>query len=124
MGEISQEIKEKYALLDGAKAHYGRMAEEMRGRSDLAGVVASYAGFFSRLLAPLKLRRQAATDGVAAIALRAVQLGGTVADLEYSVKTHEIFKLWFGRWLRFHIVISFVLYLFLFFHFASEICLG
>ena len=124
MAQISQEIKEKYALLDRAKAHYDRMAEELRGRSDLAGVVASYAGFFSRLLAPLKLRRQAANDGVAAIEWRAVQLGETVADLEYAIKTHEIFKLWFARWLRFHIVISVVLYLILFFHIASELRLG
>jgi len=124
MAQISQEIKEKYALLDRAKAHYDRTAEELRGRPDLAASVAGYAGFFSRLFAPLKLRRQAANDGVAAIEWRAVQLGESVADLEYAVKTHELFKLWFARWLRFHIAISVTLYLILFFHVATEIRLG
>ena len=33
-----------------------------------------------------------------------------LADVEYAVKTHERFKLWFARWLSWHIAISFVLY--------------
>lgn len=35
---------------------------------------------------------------------------GALADVEYAVKTHERFKVWFARWLSLHIVISFVLY--------------
>jgi len=124
MAQIAQEIKEKYAMLDRAKAQYDRLTEQVRERQDLATSIAGYAGFFSRLLAPFILKRSAANDSTAAIEWRAVQIGEAVADLEYAVKTHELFKLWFARWLRFHIVISVVLYLILSFHIASEIRLG
>ena len=35
---------------------------------------------------------------------------GALADVEYAIKTHELFKRWFGRWLRVHIAISLGLY--------------
>lgn len=35
---------------------------------------------------------------------------GALADVEYAIKTHELFKRWFGRWLRVHIMISLGLY--------------
>ena len=31
-------------------------------------------------------------------------------NLKYAITTHETFKRWFGGWLKFHIVISFILY--------------
>lgn len=124
MVQIAQEIKEKYALLDKARIQYGRIAEQLRGHSDLSAGVGRYAGFFSRLLAPVVLQRQAASGGIAAIEWNAVQLGESIADLEYAVKTHEFFKQWFSRWLRFHIIISIVLYLLIAFHVVSEISLG
>lgn len=124
MARISQAIKEKYGLLDQAKREYDRTAEQLHQRPDLAAGVAGFTGFFSRLLAPLMLQRQAVNEEAAALEWRAIQLGEAVADLEYAVETHELFKLWFSRWLRFHIVISIILYLLIAFHVASEIHLG
>lgn len=43
-----------------------------------------------------------------------VRLVEFIADVEYAIATHEDFKRWFGKWLKFHIVISFVLYALMF----------
>jgi hypothetical protein len=47
-----------------------------------------------------------------------------VADLEYAVRTHELFKRWFGRSLKLHIVCSVTLYLLLGLHIGSGIHFG
>ena len=47
-----------------------------------------------------------------------------VADLEYAVRTHELFKRWFGRSMKLHIVCSVTLYLLLALHIGSGIHFG
>lgn len=47
-----------------------------------------------------------------------------VADLEYAVRTHELFKRWFGRSLKLHIVLSVILYVLLALHIVSGIYFG
>ncbi len=47
-----------------------------------------------------------------------------VADLEYAVRTHELFKRWFVRSLQLHIVLSVILYLLLALHIGSGIYFG
>ena len=42
--------------------------------------------------------------------VRGLRLAESIADVEYAIKTHGTFKRWFATWLKFHIVISFVLY--------------
>ena len=39
-----------------------------------------------------------------------------VTDLEYAVRTHELFKRWFGRSLKLHIALSVILYVLLALH--------
>ena len=47
-----------------------------------------------------------------------------VADLEYAVRTHELFKRWFVRSLQLHIVLSVILDLLLALHIGSGIYFG
>jgi hypothetical protein len=47
-----------------------------------------------------------------------------VADLEYAVRTHELFKRWFARSLTLHIALSVMLYVLLALHIASGIYFG
>jgi hypothetical protein len=56
--------------------------------------------------------------------VRALRLAESMADLEYAIKTHETFKRWFSRWLKFHIVISVILYVLLALHVWSGIHFG
>jgi len=39
-----------------------------------------------------------------------IWLAESIADVEYAIKTHQDFKRWFGKWLKLHIAISFILY--------------
>jgi len=48
----------------------------------------------------------------------------SVADLEYAVRTHELFKRWFGHSLKVHIVLSVLLYVLLALHIGSGIYFG
>jgi hypothetical protein len=47
-----------------------------------------------------------------------------VADLEYAVKTHEVFKRWFSRSLKLHIVVSAIFYVLLALHAGSGFYFG
>ena len=59
-----------------------------------------------------------------AVPVRALRLAESMADLEYALKTHERFKRWFARWLKFHIVISAILYVLLALHVWSGLHFG
>ena len=53
-----------------------------------------------------------------------IRTAESVADLEYAVRTHELFKRWFGRSLKLHIVLSVILYVLLALHIVSGIYFG
>ncbi|UPT75455.1 MAG: hypothetical protein M0D55_07140 [Elusimicrobiota bacterium] len=53
-----------------------------------------------------------------------VKTAESVADLEYAIRTHELFKKWFGRALVLHIVLSVVFYALLGLHVWSGIRFG
>jgi hypothetical protein len=55
---------------------------------------------------------------------RVTTLAEGVADLEYSVRTHELLKRWFSRTLIVHIILSVVMYALLAAHIASGIYFG
>ncbi len=52
------------------------------------------------------------------------RIAESVADLEYAVRTHELFKRWFSRFLMLHIALSVLLYLLLALHVGSGIYFG
>lgn len=52
------------------------------------------------------------------------RIAESVADLEYAVRTHELFKRWFGRTLTLHIAFSVILYLVLALHIGTGIYFG
>ena len=52
------------------------------------------------------------------------RLAESVADLEYAVRTHELFKRWCSRWLTLHLVLSVILYVLLALHIWAGIHFG
>lgn len=52
------------------------------------------------------------------------RLAESVADLEYAIRTHEVFKRWFARALMVHIVLSIILYALLALHIWSGFYFG
>jgi hypothetical protein len=115
---VNQEIKDKLLLLQTA-----------RGDLDNAWGVLENSPVEARALprAPLLAAGMAsfgielAYGGPAAEVTRTAE---GVADLEYAVRTHELFKRWFGRALKLHIGLSVILYVLLALHIGSGIHFG
>ncbi len=128
MNRFSQEIREKTVLLNSLQAVYRRTASDLATAPVRAEALKPFSGFFSRLLASLFLRKTATELAGAptesphpAVLLR---LSESIADVEYSIKTHVRFKAWFAKWLKFHIVISMVLYVLMALHVWAAIYFG
>jgi hypothetical protein len=52
------------------------------------------------------------------------RLAEAVADLEYSIHTHELFKRWSSRWLKMHLTLSMLFYVLLGLHIWAGIHFG
>jgi hypothetical protein len=114
----SQEITDKLLLLQTA-----------RGDLDSAWGVLEHAPAEMRALPKARLL----AAGLASVGIEipfggpvgeVTRLAESVADLEYAVRTHELFKRWFGRSLKLHIVLSVILYALLTLHIGSGIYFG
>lgn len=115
---VNQEIKDKLILLQTA-----------RGDLDSAWGVLENSPAEMRGLPKARVL----TAGLASLGIE-IPIGGPagevirsaegVADLEYAVRTHELFKRWFGRSLKLHIVLSVILYVLIALHVWSNVYFG
>ena len=117
---VSRELKEKHAELDQLTKGYEQAAQELQVQPELAAA----AGFFKPALARLYFNLVSAKNAAVPASLRAVWLAESIADVEYAIRTHEVFKQAFQQWLRFHIVLSLILYFLLALHIFSELWFG
>jgi hypothetical protein len=108
LSQFSEQIREKKEMLTRLEAAYRQAAGELAAEPQQIAVLSPVTGFLSRIAARLLWADR--DIGELPVSARALQITESMADLEYAIKTHEKFKQWFGHWLRFHIVISFVLY--------------
>ena len=116
---VSLDMKDKLALLQTARGDldsaWGVLeklpSETLRGlpKAPLLAVALASVGF------------PTASDNPAG---RVMTLAEGVADLEYSVRTHEVLKRWFSRALTVHILLSVAFYVFLAAHITSGIYFG
>jgi hypothetical protein len=124
MGQFSQTIREKKEMLTGLELAYRQTARELAAYPEQVAILSPLAGYWSRLAAGLLLARPAVDQAAVSTPVRALRLSESMADLEYAIKTHEAFKRWFAGWLKFHIVISLVLYVLLALHIWAGIYFG
>ena len=124
LAHVSLELREKQQLLDQLATTYNLLAGEMaRQPLRLATVAVSYNRWS-------RLRRRVATSGSTSDeelleqARRATQVAGSIADLEYSIKTHELLKRRFRVWLAAHIVTSMAFYVLLGLHIWASFYFG
>lgn len=115
---VAHEIKDKLLLLQTARGDldsaWGVLENsppEMRGLPKMHFLLASLAS----------LGFEAPVGGPAGEVIR---IADGVANLEYAIRTHELFKRWFTRALNLHIILSVILYLLLALHIGSEVYLG
>jgi hypothetical protein len=115
---VNQEIKDKLLLLQTA-----------RGDLDSAwGVLENNAPEMRDLPKSPLLAAGLASVGIELSSGGPVgevtRLAESVADLEYAIRTHELFKRWFSRALKLHIVLSLIFYALLGLHIWAEIHFG
>jgi hypothetical protein len=110
MKQISLEIHEKKEMLTNLELAYRQTAGEVGAHPEQTAVLRPLARFWSRLVVGLFATTTAAESGSLPALVRALRLADAIADVEYTIKTHETFKWWFAAWLKFHIITGFVLY--------------
>jgi len=115
---VNQEIKDKLLLLQTARGDldsaWGVMENTPPEMRDLPKAPLLAAGLAS-------VGIELSSGGPAGEVTR---LAESVADLEYAVRTHELFKRWFSRALKLHIVLSLIFYVLLGLHVWAEIHFG
>ncbi len=115
---VNQEIKDKLVLLQTARGDLDsawgvleRTPVDMRGLPKTPVLAAGLASL------GIELPSGGPADDV-------IRTAEGVADLEYAVRTHELFKRWFARFLTLHIATSFAFYVLLLLHIWSGIHFG
>ena len=115
---VNLDMKDKLLLLQTARGDldnaWGVLEKSARKRKDVPKSPLLMAGMAS-------LGIGSVADSPAG---RIPMLAEGVADLEFSVRTDELLRRWFSRALKFHIVLSVVLYALLAAHIASGIFFG
>ena len=119
MGQITAGARDQQQLLSGLRREYDRVADDLVQSPNQAATLRPLAGFFTRLAAPFFVRDRSGPAGPPSAAARALRLSESMADLEYAIKTREVAKAAFGRWLACHIVTAIVLYALLALHIWS-----
>jgi hypothetical protein len=114
MARMSMDLRDRQQLLAGLRVAYERTAGELIKEPEKAARLKPFAGFFSRLAAPFFVR-----EAELAAPTRAFKLSESIADVEYAIKSHELIRSTFGRWLACHIVIAIFLYALLAVHIWS-----
>ena len=115
---VNQEIKDKLVLLQTARGDldsaWGILENSPADMRALPKAPVFVAGLAS-------LGIEIPINGPAGEVIRTAE---GVTDLEYAVRTHEVFRRWFGRSLKLHIVLSVILYVLLALHIWSGIHFG
>lgn len=122
LSHFSEQIREKREMLTRLEIAYQQTAGELAAQRDQAAMLRPLSGFASRTAARLLWQNSNIAELPASA--RALRISESMADLEYAIKTHENFKCWFQGWLKFHIVISFILYALLVLHVWAGIHFG
>ena len=115
---VNQEIRDKLVLLQTARGDldsaWGVLENSPAEKGSLPKAPILVAGLAS-------LGIEIPINGPAGEVIRTAE---GVTDLEYAVRTHELFKRWFGRALTLHIALSVILYVLLALHIWSGIHFG
>jgi hypothetical protein len=122
-GQTVKDLNDKKRLSVSLENLYMKKTAELAAQSEDLSAFKAFSGFFSRIFAQLFLHG-AETSSPINKAAEVIKLATAVSDVDYSIKTHELFKRLFSYWLKFHIVTSFIFYSLLFLHIGGEIYLG
>ena len=121
---VSLELREQQALLARMVTAYNQIAGELAAEPQRAAAVAASTGRWSRLRHGLGGAGSVSDGESFALAYRATQLAGSIADLEYAIRAHELLKGRFTLWLTVHVAASVAFYGLLALHIWAAIYFG
>ena len=119
MAAIGKDIKEQQSMLAVANEDLDRTVTDLKTQEFSLNFLQSVRSPIARFFLTPDTTTLAQDPG-----LRTVRLAETIADLEYSLKTHAVAKAAFGKWLKMHIFLSLVLYALLLAHVWSAVYFG
>lgn len=122
MSFIAEELRDKRDTLAGLRQQYDALATAIAQNPQTAKQVDLLRHAQARLLTWAFAGHGPAVQ--LAPPAKALRLAESIADVEYAIASHERFKRAFGVWLRFHIVISLVLYALLGLHVWAAVYFG
>ena len=123
LGHVSLELRDKQRLLDQLVTTYNRLAGEMATQPlRLATIAVSSTPW--RRVRRVMATRGTSDDELLQRAYRATEVAESIADLEYSIKAHEVLKRRFRVWLTVHIVTSVAFYSLLALHIWAAFYFG
>ena len=117
----SNEISEKQTQLNLLATQYNELINEIGQPEEISSVSNN---IIRRVFNNFVGTQGGATNSKSILLKRAMRLAESIADLEYAIKTHELFKRRTIGWLKVHIVTSLVFYLLLILHIWSAIYFG
>lgn len=119
---IAEELREKRSTLTGLRKEYDLLASEMKRNPQAAQQINVLNQLHTRLIVWAFSGLTSSPTIVPAV--RALRLAESIADVEYAIGSYQRFKRAFGVWLKFHIVISLLLYVLLGLHIWSALYFG
>ena len=123
MQKVSRELREQQEMLTELQTAYKETAHGLAARREPMGAQ-SRKTLLERMLGPLFEPETESASSNPALSSYAYDLAESVADLEYSIKAHELLKRRFAIWLDLHIVASVVFYILLGLHVWGAIYFG
>ncbi len=121
---ITRTIKAKQAMLKELNTAYQEAGDDLHRHPDAASSLKPFTWIFTRFILRFLMKPEPAQQDLSSKVAHTIELAESIADLEYAIHTHEIFKRVFKIWLRTHIILSTVLYVLLAFHVWSAIHFG
>jgi hypothetical protein len=115
---VANDMKDKLALLQTARGDLDNAWGRIENASNETSVIQKAPGIMAGF-APFSIKLPAGKS-----VSDVMRIADSVADLEYSVRMHEILKLWFGWSLKLHIILSVFLYLLLALHIWAGVQYG
>ncbi|MEQ8689251.1 MAG: hypothetical protein RIC89_00240 [Pseudomonadales bacterium] len=122
LSQISTEIRDKQQLLVGLRTEYEQLRETLASdaEADLTRV-GQNMGVLASLTAAAPWRGFANEAGPR---VRLLHVIDALSDVEYAIRAHDAFRVWFKRWLKFHIALSLSVLGLLVAHIAAELYVG
>lgn len=118
--QIFQDLREQKVLLAGLEAQYRYYTAELASRPEQRALVLLYGRFLPRVFG----RLFAGQDEALRVPARIVEVTSAIADVEYGIKTNDLFKKLFSRWFVVHIALSVLLLTLLVLHIWSGVHFG